>query len=67
MKFQTKETARHFLSRDGVDSCGRSLESILAWLDNEIEFRHDFYQYEQFPFKLPHELAMAARLFVSPL
>jgi hypothetical protein len=40
-----KETVRHFLSRDGLDSCGRSLENILAWSDDELEFHHDFIQW----------------------
>lgn len=46
------ETARHFLSRDGLDSCGRSLESILAWSDDALEFRHDFIQW-LFPLEQP--------------
>jgi hypothetical protein len=45
MKFQIKETVRHFLSGDGADSCGRSLESLLAWSDDELEFQHDFIQW----------------------
>ena len=45
MTFQIKETVRHFLSRDGLDSCGRSLENILAWSDDELEFHHDFIQW----------------------
>lgn len=40
-----RETVQHFLSRDGVDSCGRSLDSILAWSDDALEFHHDFIQW----------------------
>lgn len=40
-----REKVQHFLSREGVDSCGRSLESILAWSDDDLEFHHDFIQW----------------------
>jgi hypothetical protein len=40
-----KQTVRQFLSRQGGDNSGRSLNSLLAWSDDDLESHHDFIQW----------------------